>query len=218
METDRTLPGWQALQYGWSGMRRDFSLFLGVGLFGAALAVVGAQVGTPSVDRPNVGVAIASALVQLGQVLIGFVWIRLALSLHDGSRPAASDALPSLPRFLSFLLATVLFGLIVAAGLVLLILPGVVIAARLGFYGFVMAEESLSPVDALRKSFEITRGATVDLVLFGFLLLTLNVLGAVALGVGLFATVPASALAAAFVYRRLAPRAQASEPALRAAS
>lgn len=215
---DRTVSGSEALQYGWTGMLRDFSLFVGIGLLGAALAIVGAQVGTPSIDRPHVGVGIASVLIQLGQVLIGFVWIRLALSLRDGERPAPSDALPSTPRFLSFLLATVLYGLAVAVGLALLVLPGVVIAARLGFYGFVMAEEPLSPVAALRRSFEVTRGATVDLVLFGFLLLVVNVFGALALGVGLFATIPTSALAAAFVYRRLSPRAEAPGAALKVAS
>jgi hypothetical protein len=61
----------------------------GLGLAADALAIVGAQLGTPPLDRPEVGRWIASALVELTQLGIeGFVWIRLALSLRDGVRPS----------------------------------------------------------------------------------------------------------------------------------
>ncbi|MDH5627817.1 MAG: hypothetical protein OEY69_05940, partial [Candidatus Krumholzibacteria bacterium] len=78
---------------------------------------------------------------------------------------------------------------------------------RLWFVGFVVVDEAVGPVEAIQRSWDITRGRTMDLFLLFLLLVGLNLLGIVALGVGLLVTVPVSGLSLAFVYRELKPKA-----------
>ena len=58
-------------------------------------------------------------------------------------------------------------------------------------------------VSALKRSSAITRGVKWDLFIFGIMFFGLNILGVLCLLVGLFVSIPVSALAVAFVYRKL---------------
>ena len=49
----------------------------------------------------------------------------------------------------------------------------------------------------------ITEGAKGNLFVFGIALFVVNVLGMLALGLGLFVTIPMAMIAKAFIYRRL---------------
>jgi hypothetical protein len=59
-------------------------------------------------------------------------------------------------------------------GLLVFIVPGIVIAARLSFYCFFIVLDGLKPVDALKKSAQVTKGYTWQiansLIVVGFLL------------------------------------------------
>jgi len=92
---------------------------------------------------------------------------------------------------------------VVAVGLILLIVPGVIFSVRYMFYGYAVVERNARPLEAMAQSAAATRGAWWNVSLFGLAILLLNILGALLLGVGLLVTAPMSALAAAWVYRRL---------------
>jgi uncharacterized membrane protein len=72
------------------------------------------------------------------------------------------------------------------------------------FFSYFVVDQELGPIEALKRSAEITQGVKGDLFLLGLALGGINLLGAVALLIGLFATIPTAMLATAFVYRRLA--------------
>ena len=59
-------------------------------------------------------------------------------------------------------------------GLLMFIVPGIIIAVRLSFYCFFIVLEGLNPVDALKKSAQVTKGYTWPianaLIVVGFLL------------------------------------------------
>jgi uncharacterized membrane protein len=61
----------------------------------------------------------------------------------------------------------------------------------------------LGPVEALKQSGALTQGAKWNLFLFGLLLCGVNLLGALVLLIGLFATIPTTMVATAYAYRRL---------------
>ena len=126
-----------------------------------------------------------------------------------------------LAGYFPFLATELPFALIVAGGLVLLIVPGVVWAVTYGFAPLLCAAEGLAPVEALRESRRLTRGHRGSLLVFALFCVGANLLGALALGVGLFVTVPTTLIATVHVLRRLqqhAPRALVKqaplEPAL----
>jgi uncharacterized membrane protein len=76
-----------------------------------------------------------------------------------------------------------------------------------GYSTFVVVDQRTDPIEALRKSSRLTDGVKGQLFWFGLLLIGVNLVGALALGVGLLVTIPTSFIAAAYVFRRLQQRA-----------
>jgi uncharacterized membrane protein len=77
------------------------------------------------------------------------------------------------------------------------------LAIKFRFYRYFIIDQRLGPIEALKRSYEITAGSEWELFLFYLLIIGVNLLGALACGIGLLATVPASMVAEAFVYRKL---------------
>ena len=112
---------------------------------------------------------------------------------------------PVILSFFDYLIGSILYGLIVVVGLILLIIPGIIWAIKFQFFDYLIVDKGLGPIDALEKSSDITRGVKWDLFAFGILLAIINILGFLCLVVGLFVTIPVTLVAMAFVYRELLP-------------
>lgn len=191
----------EALRFGWDRFKANIPTLAVI-----AIIVWGLQAITSWLARDTEGVG--RALVQFLGFLVGQLiamgWVRVSLALTDGQAITAEDLLPSADRFLAYALASILYALMVGVGLVLLIVPGVILAIVYAFYGFVIVDRGESTFAALRRSADLTRGHRGELFAFGLVLLGLNLLGALALGVGLLVTSPVSLIAVGYVYRRLA--------------
>jgi len=204
----------EALRFGWDKATASWNGLIWITGAGALLSLLQNPPGHP----PGGAASLLALAAHVGQIAVMLVLLRAALLLHDDKPLPAFTFKDSLAGFLPFLLTYVLCGLIVAAGMVLLIVPGVLWGLRFGFAPLLMAEErsdaqaarpSLDPVAALRESSRITEGSRGQLFRFGALCLGVNLLGALALGVGLLLTVPTTCIAAVYVLRRLqehAPR------------
>lgn len=153
-------------------------------------------------------VAVPLALVSmLVSLFIGLRWIELMLKLVDGHevefgdfwRLSADDG-----RVLGrYLWGSVLFSLMVMVGMVLLVIPGVYLALMYGMFMFLLVDERLKVREALKKSKEITKGNRLRLLGFYVVIALLNVLGLLALGIGVLVAMPVTMLAAVFAYRQL---------------
>lgn len=134
---------------------------------------------------------------------------KIYLRLRDGETPVFENLFDGAARFWVWVGSTFIAIIAVVMGLVLLIVPGIIILTRLMFVGFVIVDEPVGPIDALQRSWDITRGHTVGLIGFFIVLCGLNLLGIICLGVGVLITAPMTGLALAHVYRVLKPRAAA---------
>lgn len=79
---------------------------------------------------------------------------------------------------------------------------------KLQFYSYFIVDKNAGPIEALKKSWAITRGVKWDLFLFGLLLGLITLAGLLALVVGLFVAIPVGLLANTYVYRKLLARAE----------
>ena len=149
---------------------------------------------------------VVNALRFLVGQLIAIGWIALALDITDG-RPISADRIVSRFRVIvPYLIAAVLFSLMVSVGLVLLIVPGIIVILVFGFYGFHIVDTGqTNPIAALSRSMELTRGHRLQLLLLGLLLVLINIVGVLLLIVGVLFTSGISLLAVAYVYRQLSP-------------
>ena len=132
---------------------------------------------------------------------IGF--IKIGLKLVD-KKPAKFEELWAYPQYLlRMIAASILYGLAVLGGFILLIIPGIYLALRLQFYSYVILDKDTGVIDSLKRSWKLTEGNVINLFLFMFLLIGINILGAIALLVGLLVTIPVSFIAVTLLYRKL---------------
>ncbi len=134
-------------------------------------------------------------------VTIGLITITLKY-LKNGNA-IFQDALGKISHFIPYLIGSIYYSLIVLAGMILLIVPGVMWALRYQFFGYLIIDKGLKPKEALTKSKEMTKGKLGKLFLFSLALLGVNLLGLLALGFGLLITIPVSLMAVAKVYKSL---------------
>jgi uncharacterized membrane protein len=148
--------------------------------------------------------AIASGALQ---IIVGIGFIRISLRFCDREKGEYADLFSCLPLFFPYLLASILYGLIVVGGMILLVIPGIIWAIKYMFFSYLMVDRRVGPMEAIKGSSAITKGVKGKLFLFLLALMGINLLGAMALLIGLLATIPTSMLATAYVYRKLAGRA-----------
>jgi hypothetical protein len=192
----------EAIRYGWKqalAHLRTVASVVAIGWFVGLLE----QMLRRAPGALSLGSSLAFLGLQAVQIAVTLGAISVFLRIHDGQSPRVRDMLDALPQFFPFLLAQIIYGLIAAGGIVLLIVPGIIWAIRFGLFSFFIVDKKLDPIEALRASWRLTRGHTLELFWFGLLILAINLLGAIALGLGLLITIPTTAIAGAHVYRRL---------------
>jgi len=191
----------EALAYGWGAAKSNLLLFAGllvtVWVVGFIPAVINRYVTVTAVA------VIIGLVFRLVQWFLQLGLFKISLQVVDGKPSAYPDLFSGGPLYVKYLIATVLYGIAVMIGVLLLIVPGVIVSLMLLFYGFLIIDKGLSPIDALKASHLVTKGAKWQLFLFGLATLGLNIVGALCLLVGLFVTVPMTLLALAHVYRKL---------------
>ncbi len=136
-------------------------------------------------------------------IFIGMAYIRISLRFVSGQKADFSDLWASYPLFFKYLVGSILYGLIVLGGLILLIIPGIIWAIKYQFFGYLIIDKEMAPVAAIKRSGEITKDSKVNLFVLWLAFLGITILGALACVVGLFAAIPTVMVAHAWVYRKL---------------
>jgi hypothetical protein len=196
-----------ALGFGWRALKRDPVLVV-VGMFIVPVCIqmifeVFNGV-IPEEMWPISGVLAAVAVVAELAVTLGIAGI--CLKICDGRPAGFKDLHAHIPQTLTYLISTLLFGLLCLGGFIFFIVPGILLSLWLQFYGFVIVDEKAGPVAALKKSYAVARGRLWRIFAFSCLLGFYNFLGLLLCGMGLLITVPVSFIAWAYLYRSLQGR------------
>lgn len=191
----------EALSAGWAEFTRRIGFFIGLLLLVGVLTAI-LQIVLNSVEAVWLAVVLGIAF-QIFQYFLTVGLFRISLLIVGGNPVSIGDLFSGGPFLLSYVLGTILYTLIFLVGLVLLVVPGIIAMVMFGFYGYLIIDKGLGPVDAIKASAAITQGVRWKLFGFGIVLTLLNMVGALLLLLGLFVTVPVSFVAMAFVYRQL---------------
>ena len=198
----------EAIRFGWTTMKSNFGFFIVLMVVFYVVAFVPAVLQgflEEEAPVPAMVVGLAGFVINM---IIGMGLIEVSLRFAASSKPTLADLFSKAYLFFKYLLGTLLYGLIVLGGLILLVVPGIVWGIKFSFYTYAILDEELGPIEALKKSAAITAGAKWNLFLFWILLFGVNLLGLLALLIGLFATLPTTMVAMGFVYRTLLARAE----------
>lgn len=154
----------------------------------------------PQISYFGVGSAI---LTQFVNVFLNLGLIRVCLNLVSGKTADVSQLFGEGSKLLRAFLASILFGLAVAVGLLLLIVPGIYVALRYGQFLYAIVDKNLSIGDAFRYSGELTKDNVMSLFVYAILSILVVLAGLLVFCVGIFIAFPVVTLASAVVYRWL---------------
>jgi uncharacterized membrane protein len=210
MPNPRGLPLGDSIQFGWTTLKSSAAFIVGVTLVAWVVPAVIQWAGDKAFDTglQAFGMSLISGVVS-STFALGLA--KIYLRFRDGEMPLFENLFDGLSRLHIYIAAMFVVGIAVSMGLLLLVGPGVIFLLRLWFVGFVVVDERVGPLEAIQRSWDMTRGSAMDLFMLFLLLLGLNLLGLIVFGVGLLVTVPISGLALANIYRHLKPRAAAGD-------
>jgi len=134
--------------------------------------------------------------------LVGMGLITIGLKYCDSQSPQIEDLFVNSRLFFRFFGATIVYGLVIMIGLLLLIIPGIILMIRLSFYSYLIVDKNVPAIESLKQSFALTKGEGWSLFVWGCLVVLVNLLGVLCLLIGLLWTIPTTMLAATFVYRK----------------
>jgi len=132
----------------------------------------------------------------------------ISLRAHDDIASVKFGDLWNPNPFWRYLGNWLLLVFIVLVGLFLFIVPGVIAAVALGLSLYFVVDRGKGPIEALKESFRITNGHKWQLFLLILALVGINLLGFLALVVGLLVSGPVSWLALTHAYRTLEAQAE----------
>ena len=192
----------EAVRFGWQTTKTNFKFLIKIILIIMAAYILTSWVSNALEDAPVLNV-VASILFWVLHIVLDIGLVKIALKLTADQKPELADLFNHYPLFWKYLGGAILSGLIILGGLILLIVPGIYFAVKLQFVTYLIIDQGLGPIDAIKKSWEITGGNFWNLFLFGLVIVLINVLGFLALVVGLLWAIPTAAIATAFVYKKL---------------
>jgi uncharacterized membrane protein len=197
-----------ALLFSWRTVTGNLWLFIGITAVAAAVDVI------PDILKAQLREGTAVLPLTLGllyfavSIIVSMGSMHIALQFCRGQKATFSDLFVPTVHFWKYLAVSLLYGLLVTAGLLLFVVPGIIWAIKYQFCFYVVVSEGAGPMAALRKSGELTQGMKWNLFVFDIVLGLVNLLGVLALGVGLFVTVPVTSVASASVYQKVSAGAE----------
>lgn len=157
-----------------------------------------------------VAYAVSSKLAFAGSLIISAVVASLsagysiaAFKLMSGQQFEFADFFKGFNYFLPLFLASLAGGFLVGIGLALLIIPGIYLAVSYLFATFLILDYRMEFWQALETSRKIISKNWFAFLGFAFALFAINLLGCLALGVGLLVTIPVTSCAAAIAYKEI---------------
>lgn len=188
----------EAYGFGWTELKRCFLDLLLVGIVWLLLCV-------PSGWFGDEWLGMAYHVLVL--VPVGFGGLYAFLKAARGGKPEVGDLFVAFRDvYLQAVLAGVLTSVIIGVATVFLIVPGIIAAVRLAWVPYLVTDERLAAVDAIKESWARTRGYGWTIFAIWLLAIPLALLGLLAFGVGIIVAMMWVQLAAAVLYAAVTTR------------
>ncbi len=166
----------EAIKFGWETFKKNFRFFILLTLITSLVSfipdlvikiIMATNWGNPTAAGIIVFILVLTAVI-LG-ALVSFGWLKVSLKFVGKESVKFLDVFPSFTLFLKYIAGSILYFLLVLAGFILLVVPGIIWAIKYRFYPYFILEGA-GPVEAIKKSGRATQGAKVDLLVFDILI------------------------------------------------
>jgi len=162
-----------AFGHGWRMMMKYFLELLLV-----SLVVIAAQI-PMGLSQVGQGTGFAPSMALLQVFVMGFTLFVLA-PIDFGSKFVFFKAMKDQKfeikeifsgfkdKYLNIILANLLTMAIVVAGILMIIIPGIIFACKLAFVPYLVMDKNLDPVEAVKESWRMTKGYGWTIFAMGF--------------------------------------------------
>lgn len=194
------------IRFGWETFKKRPWFLVGITFLIMIVSGVASNLGN-NIEHAQ-GAALVMSLIALfvgivAQVFIKMGSINVALKAHEDVAATQLEDLWAPEMFWQYFLASIVTGILIVIGFILLIVPGIYLALRFIFVPYLVVDRKLEVGAALRESTRITEGRKWQLLGFVLLCVLVNIAGALLLAVGLLVSIPVTMLAFAHAYRTL---------------
>lgn len=192
----------ESIRFGWETFKkRSWFLIGSTAVFFLISAAIETVAGSFGEEFP--GALVGSVASFLANTILGMGIAAFYLKAHDSLDAVKLGDLWHPSPFWKYLGVQILLAAVVVAGLILLIVPGIIFALMFMFAPYIVIDKNLGPIDAMKESMRVTKGRKLEL--FGFALISIGIalLGVLALIVGLLVAIPVLSLAFVRAYRAL---------------
>jgi len=122
------------------------------------------------------------------------------LKAARGDKLIIKDMFEAFRNYWNAVLASLLVGIIVVIGFILLIVPGIIFACKLAFTPYLVVDRKMEVIEAVKESWRMTNGHAWKVFLIGLLAIPINIAGLICFGVGVIITGMWTNLALASLY------------------
>lgn len=193
----------EAIKFAWKKYKENWK-FLALVMLGAwvAFVLIGNVFSSFSGNNPALSF-VFRILINILEAIVGMGLVTIALNIVDNKTIHLSKIYTSKAKIFNYVMASLLYFLIVFVGFILLIVPGIYFGIKYHFFMYDIVDKNAGIIDSFKNSSKITSGNMLNLFLFGLINFGILTLGLFLLGVGLIAAIPVVILATAYVYRKL---------------
>ncbi len=196
----------ESLVFGWETFKKEWKfLLLTFGIIVLASMIPSWLRDWAQENAPGL-TFLFSILGWIVQMITGIGVIVITLKMVDGKKPMVEDLYMHYGYLLNYFLGSLLYGLVVVGGFILLIIPGIIWGIKYQYTTYLIIDKKMGPLEAFKKSGQITKGSRLKLFYLGIIFIGITILGMLALGFGLIVAWPIVSLAGAYVYRKLSPK------------
>jgi uncharacterized membrane protein len=196
----------EALRFGWETAKKNIRFYLVVLLIVFGISFLFSTLDSSlsedaTMARFVVGITswVVSSITSIGL-------IRIALNFVEKKPSTYSDLFTYYNRTVNYMATSILYGMIIVAGIILLVIPAFYWGIRFQFFSYLVTEKNLGPIQALKASWQLTAGHTWQLFVYGLIVMGINLLGVLALFVGMFWAIPTTQVATAYLYKNLSKK------------
>lgn len=203
IESERSVDVFEILKISWNTFKINakFLLTLSLIYFGIRFAEGIVQ---KMVAKDSWSFMLATVIIAAFNILIAIGVIQIFLKISRGREADYGEIIDGGKYFWKFIGGSILYGLIVLAGYLLLIIPGIIWQYKYAMFSYLIIDKDMSPIDALKESGRIMYGFKWKLFFLQLLMFVVAIVGLLLLGIGLLAAIPVMTLMQVIFYRIVA--------------
>ncbi len=153
------------------------------------------------------GSILASLVVAIISLAIsgifGMGYIKNLFQTLDGTEPQFSAYGQQAGKLITYIIAGIIYTVIITIGIFLLIIPGIYLALRLQFFMAYIVEEDAGIIESLQRSWEITKDQALQLFLLALVMILFCFVGILLIGIGILVAAPLCYMMYCVVFRKL---------------